>query len=114
MAISDRIKQERERLGLSQRELGDRVGVTRAAVSKWENGDTQNMQLKNLLTLCETLNVEVRHLVHGIGPQRPADKSIKSNEEADFIALYRMLPDLDKNELSDIAKIKLSRHLKQS
>ena len=38
--ISRTIHEHRTRMGLSQKELGQMVGVTNRAVSKWENGLT--------------------------------------------------------------------------
>lgn len=40
MKIADQIKRARERLGLSQYELARRLGVSKTAVSKWEDGQT--------------------------------------------------------------------------
>ena len=37
MTLADRIQQLRKQKGISQEELADRVGVSRQAVSKWEN-----------------------------------------------------------------------------
>lgn len=38
MAINEKIKQLRDRLGLSQSEVGRRLGVSYAAVQQWESG----------------------------------------------------------------------------
>ncbi len=38
MAISDKIKQHRKRLGITQRELAETLGVSVQAISKWETG----------------------------------------------------------------------------
>ncbi len=39
MAISDKIKQHRKRLGITQRELAETLGVSVQAISKWETGN---------------------------------------------------------------------------
>ena len=47
MTIGQRIAQKRDRLGMSQEALAERLGVSRQAVSKWESGasvpDTENV-----------------------------------------------------------------------
>lgn len=41
MEIKDILKNLREKEGLTQEQMAERVMVTRQAVSRWENGDTQ-------------------------------------------------------------------------
>ena len=41
MEIKDILKSRREKKGLTQDQLAERVMVTRQAVSRWENGETQ-------------------------------------------------------------------------
>ena len=41
MTVQDTIKNLREKHGLSQEQLAERVMVTRQAVSRWETGETQ-------------------------------------------------------------------------
>lgn len=38
MKLADRIAQLRKQFGFSQEELGEKLGVSRQAVSKWESG----------------------------------------------------------------------------
>ena len=38
MELNERIAAARKQAGLSQEQLGDKLGVSRQAVSKWENG----------------------------------------------------------------------------
>lgn len=42
MNLSARIQRLRKEKGLSQEELGEAVGVSRQAVSKWESGVSQS------------------------------------------------------------------------
>ncbi len=44
MTVQDTIKSLREKHGLSQDQLAERVMVTRQAVSRWETGETQQMK----------------------------------------------------------------------
>ena len=38
MELSERIAKVRKQAGLSQEQLGEKLGVSRQAVSKWESG----------------------------------------------------------------------------
>lgn len=66
MGQAQRIREARERLGISQETLAEQVGVSRQAVSKWEMGNTEP-SLENLRALSEVLNVD-------LSPQEPAPR----------------------------------------
>jgi transcriptional regulator with XRE-family HTH domain len=38
MVLGNRIKEERERLNMSQDDLAEKMNITRQAISKWETG----------------------------------------------------------------------------
>ena len=58
MSLGERIGQYRRSLGVSQEELGARLGVSRQAVSKWEtNAATPDMT--NLIALAKEFGVSV-------------------------------------------------------
>lgn len=61
MALGKRISQYRKGLGISQEELGARLGVSRQAVSKWETG-TAAPDMENLLALAREFGVSVAEL----------------------------------------------------
>ncbi len=57
MTLGEQIKQAREKKNLSQEDLAERIGVSRQAVSKWEN-DTSVPQGINREVLAEVLELE--------------------------------------------------------
>lgn len=57
MSLGEQIRAAREEKGISQEELAERLGVSRQAVSKWENG-TAVPQGANRDRLAEVLGVE--------------------------------------------------------
>lgn len=61
MNFSEQLLALRRMKGLSQEELAEQVGVSRQAVSKWENGETAP-DLQKLLALSETLEVSLDYL----------------------------------------------------
>ena len=70
--INDRIKRLRDQAGMSQGELARVVGVTRPAVSKWENGDTENLKLSNIVKLCQIFRLSADELIGGdLALERP-------------------------------------------
>ena len=56
MTLGQRICQYRKQLNISQEELGDRLGVSRQAVSKWET-DLSVPDMNNLLKKPRTLQI---------------------------------------------------------
>lgn len=62
MIFADKIIVERKKMGLSQEQLADRLGVTRQSVSKWESGASVP-ELGKILQLSEMFGVSVDYLV---------------------------------------------------
>ena len=56
MTVGEKIKQLRKERGLTQEELGDILGVKKAAVQKYESGQVQNLKQSTIKKLCETFN----------------------------------------------------------
>ena len=67
LGMGTRIRQEREALGLTQSEVGAAAGVTKGAVSAWENGNTKNLRVENLFAVADKLKVRARWLALGTG-----------------------------------------------
>ena len=67
MSIGERITQLRKDCGLSQAELSRALGVSRQAVSKWENNQSSPDTVK-LIQLADLLKTEVEYLATGTKP----------------------------------------------
>jgi transcriptional regulator with XRE-family HTH domain len=64
------LKALRERAGLSQQELADRIGVDQASVSRWENGRGEpGVSIAG--ELADALGVDVHTLAHPPTPKPP-------------------------------------------
>lgn len=68
MELQDRIAAVRKAAGLTQEQLGELVGVTRQAVSKWESGQTVPDAL-TIAKLCKELNVSADYVLLGREPE---------------------------------------------
>lgn len=67
MSIGERIAQLRKDASLSQGQLAESLGVSRQAVSKWEN-DLSSPDTLNLIRLAEVLDSEVEYIATGRKP----------------------------------------------
>lgn len=63
--MGDRIRQLRIARGLTQPALGELCGVTKSAVSQWEDGSTKNIKLEVFLRLLSALLTDFQYLVWG-------------------------------------------------
>ncbi|MGX7099476.1 LexA family protein [Globicatella sanguinis] len=57
------IKWLRKRKNLTQEEVAERVGVTKATVSKWEKGDIENMKRDKIAKLSEVFEISPLELL---------------------------------------------------
>ena len=62
MTLGETIKYYRTQLNLSQTELGDRIGVSRQAVTKWET-DTGIPDINNIQTLAKVFHISIDTLL---------------------------------------------------
>lgn len=57
MEVKEIIKNRRIELGLTMKELGNKVGVSEATISRWESGDIANMRRDKIKTLADALMI---------------------------------------------------------
>lgn len=62
MTLGEIIKHYRSRLNMSQTELGDKIGVSRQAVTKWET-DTGIPDINNIQTLAKVFHISIDTLL---------------------------------------------------
>lgn len=79
------IAQLRKERGLTQEELGQRVGVTNKTVSRWENGNYMP-DIELLVPLGEILGVSVNELLAG---ERLDDAAFRRQADENLVAAVR-------------------------
>lgn len=83
----ERIKRLRVARGLSQLALAELLismggpsTLTKAAVAKWENGDTKNMQNESFILMCKALHTDPEYILWGQNRSpRPSTPSTSSS-----------------------------------
>lgn len=63
MTLGQKIQIHRKEIGLTQTELGEKLGVKKNAVSKWECGRVESITASKLKTMAELFGVKVSYLI---------------------------------------------------
>ncbi|MCG9078961.1 helix-turn-helix transcriptional regulator [Laribacter hongkongensis] len=102
--IATRIKKLREARNLTQKQVADAVKVSRVAVTKWENGETENLKLDNLLNICKLFDIGVEGLISGKDEitQKNTQSEHLSEHDRDLVIKYATADEQTK-ALVDIA-----------
>ena len=75
----------RKEVGYTQSALGEKLGITDRAISKWENGKSMP-DVSIMLQLCELLNISVNELLTG---ERIGMEDYKKKAEENLLELQR-------------------------
>lgn len=67
------IAERRKKIGLTQRELADKVGVKESTIANWESGRTGLKLFHQVISLCQTLNCSPENLIKYAIPQSEGD-----------------------------------------
>lgn len=101
MTIGQRIAEERKRLGISQEALGEKLGISRQAISKWES-DASVPEIDKLIALSKLFSVSVGWLL-GVEAESAEVQELAGNASSDqpslrqaILAYLKTLPGLRK------------------
>ena len=100
--ISSRLRFLRINLDLTQRELSEKIGISRERYNQYETG-RRNPDFETLKIIAIFFNVTTDYL---LGKDNDDENIIKLNEDGDFIELYKEYKksDLSKEEFKEIMK----------
>lgn len=62
MTLEEQIKYYRKQAGLSQEKMAEKIGVSRQAITKWENG-TGTPDIANLMAIANLFQISVDELL---------------------------------------------------
>ena len=94
MNVGDYIKKLRTEKGLTQEELGEMLGVKRAAVNKWESGMVQNLKRTTMQKLAVIFNVNPATFIDGSESfesetEKKPPLKLPSGDEQELLTIYR-------------------------
>lgn len=92
MTLEEQIKHYRKQAGLSQEKMAEKIGVSRQAITKWENG-TGTPDIANLMAIADLFQISVDELLSN-------EKSEK--KQSDYIYESRTEYDIDGKKNFDI------------
>lgn len=90
MDIGQKIYNLRTQQGLTLEELGQKVGVGKSTVRKWENGIIENMKQNNLAKLANALGTTPAFLM-GLTEETEKESYKQGKTEAALIKKYSQL-----------------------
>ncbi|WP_245186908.1 helix-turn-helix domain-containing protein [Enterococcus larvae] len=105
--MGDRIKRLRIEQGLTQEELGNRVGLKRAAINKYEKGNVENMKRSIVEKMSSIFNVSPSYLMALEEPENNSDilstynKLNKKNQQATYDFAKERLREQETGEIRD-------------
>lgn len=88
MTLSQLISTRRKELNLTLEELGNRIGVTRATVQRWESGNIKALKWTNALQLAKALEIDP-DILRTVTPEENA--ATYSEEEIRLVEMFRKM-----------------------
>ncbi len=116
VTFGEKIKALRTERGLTLEQVGDRVGVGKSTVRKWESGQIANMRRDKIALLAKALDVSPGYLMgwdeisEALGSNSPAAQKLRqigaalSGNESELVDIYRSLNDLGQTALMGTAR----------
>ena len=112
MDMGSKIKTLRKSMGLTQTELGARVGVKKNAVSKWECGRVEGIPTSTLKALASLFDVPVSYLVDNDRTSEPPSTPQAVTKKDIIFALFHGREDITDemyHELQNFADYLIAR-----
>ena len=107
MTTGEKIKQLRKRLGLTQEELGNLIGVQKAAINKYETGVIDDLKQSVIAALAEALHVSPIEL---LSPEDPPPEAPVTPEARIISGGIDRMPPERREQALNILKIAFAEY----
>lgn len=102
MEIKDILRERREELNITMKELSVKVGVSESTISRWESGDIANMRRDKIALLSEALQISPAVIMGWDEKAFNKQSSGITSDEIEFLSRYRKLDDDDRYYLDRV------------
>jgi transcriptional regulator with XRE-family HTH domain len=107
MSLVERLEAAAKEKGSNFKRIEQECGLGNGTIKRWEK---QSPRLDKLMKVSEYLQLSLDYIVYGKKENRRSETKCDgvplTESEADLIAMYRLVPDADKQTIFDIAKLK--------
>ena len=106
--VGQRVRQRRWMLGMTQQQLGDKVGIKFQQIQKYETG-TNRISASRLWDIAAALDTDVSFFFEGLEghmlSERQAGDMMTDKEALDLVRTYYAIPEVQRRRLFDLARV---------
>lgn len=103
MEIKDILRNRREKLNMTMKELSLKVGVSESTISRWESGDIANMKRDKIALLADALSISPS-IIMGWDDPKQEPSFVLNEDERKLVENYRKLNSVDQAELKGVLR----------
>lgn len=93
MTIGDKIRLHRKALGLTQTELGEKLGVKTNAVSKWECGRVDDIPTSKIKAMAKLFDVQPSYLIDEKQPAPTNEGELAEEDKRLLMMIHNLSPE---------------------
>ena len=93
MTIGDKIRLHRKALGLTQTELGEKLGVKTNAVSKWECGRVDDIPTSKIKAMAKLFDVQPSYLIDEKQPAPTNGDGLNEEDKRLLTMIHNLSPE---------------------
>jgi repressor LexA len=109
MTIGERIKQRRKELGISADDLGEKLGVARSTVFRYENGFIEKVPVDVIKTIANALQTTPEYLMGWEEVQKnndiQTDIVVRMRTDEEFYEVVKRIYELDRKKLKSLRQL---------
>ena len=103
MTVGDKIRLHRKALGLTQTELGEKLGVKTNAVSKWECGRVDDIPTSKIKAMAKLFDVQPSYLIDEKQPAHTNEGELNAEDKRLLMMIHNLTPE-NRERIAEIIK----------